>query len=350
MNDKPNLDLLRAVAVTCVVTAHILAGMDRGQWGHFSILDIGPFGVYLFFVHTSLVLMWSLERRPNTLDFYVRRAFRLYPLAIAAILLAAATHAPVSSISNHGQFTAYPATLYNVVTGCLLVDGLLGHGRLLLGQTWSLSPEMFMYILLPALFFYAKAVKKVWPLFIVWLLVVLLDRRIFPPENGSAFGVLVPDFICGVIAYVGFMRRRETLPSFVLLPLLALLFCALEFINIPTFRTVWFACLALGLLLPRIRQFQSITAKRLTHAVAKYSYGIYLFHTFTIYLGVHLLAKYSIPVQLAVVILPLIPVVYLAYHFIEEPMIKLGARVAAKWAHERGLPSEKSLENLEPAP
>jgi peptidoglycan/LPS O-acetylase OafA/YrhL len=349
MNEKPNLDLLRTVAVTFVVIAHTCAAMNISQWGRFPILDIAPFGVYLFFVHTCLVLMWSMQRRPNTLDFYVRRAFRLYPLAIAAVLLAAVTHAPVAFIMD-GKFTAFPVTLYNVVMESLLVNGLLGHAQLILGPVWTLSPEMFMYILLPALFFYATAVKKVWPLFAIWLLVVLLDRRMFLPNEASAFGVLVPDFLCGVIAYVGFMRRRETLPSWILLPLLLLLLCFYVFVYIPTFRSAWFACLALGLLLPHIRQMQSKTATLLTHAIAKYSYGTYLFHPFMIYIGVHLLRKHSLPVQLAGIILPLAATVFVAYHVIEKPMIVLGAKVAAKWAHERGLPSRKSLENLEPAP
>ena len=349
MNEKPNLDLLRTVAVTFVVVAHTCAAMNISRWGRFPILNIAPFGVYLFFVHTCLVLMWSMQRRPNTLDFYVRRAFRLYPLAIAAVLLAAVTHAPVALIMD-GKFTAFPVTIYNVVMESLLVNGLLGHAQLILGPVWTLSPEMFMYILLPALFFYARAVRKVWPLFVIWLLVVLLDRRIFMPADASAFGVLVPDFLCGVIAYVGFMRRRETLPSWIFLPLLALLLCFFVFVHIPTFHTAWFACLALGLLLPYIQQMQSKTATLITHTIAKYSYGIYLFHPFMVYVGVHLLGKHSLPVQLAGVILPLAATVFVAYHVIEKPMIVLGAKVAAKWAHERGLPSQKSLENLEPAP
>ena len=76
--DLTNLDLVRSVAVCCVVMAHIYSVFDRPPPGIF----YGGIGVALFFVHTALVLMWSLERRPNTVDFYIRRIARIYPLAI----------------------------------------------------------------------------------------------------------------------------------------------------------------------------------------------------------------------------------------------------------------------------
>lgn len=355
MNEKSNLDLLRTVAVTFVVAAHALTAKGIDHWGSFPILDIAPFGVYLFFVHTSLVLMWSLERRPNTLDFYIRRVFRLYPLAIIAILFAAVTHAPVAEIAN-GTFRAIPITAYTIVMNCLLMNGLIGHANLIHGVTWSLSPELFMYLMLPALFFYARETKRLWPLLVLWVLVALLARRAFPPEVGNVFGVLVPDFLSGIIAYVGFMRYRPRLPSWVLPPLLALLlylFVALSgrivFSDSPI-RIDWFACLTLGLLLPHIKQFKARLPARLTHIVATYSYGIYLFHPFTVVLGMYVLAKHSLAVQLAALVLPLIVVTWLGYHFVEKPMIQLGARVAARLAGERGLPSPKTLETLEPAP
>ena len=54
---------------------------------------IGTFGVLIFFVHTSLVLMYSMERsdmRGEALfaNFYIRRIFRIYPLSVLAVLVA----------------------------------------------------------------------------------------------------------------------------------------------------------------------------------------------------------------------------------------------------------------------
>ena len=51
----------------------------------------------LFFVHTSLVLMYSMQRSPLRggalfRDFYIRRFFRIYPLSILTVLAAVALH------------------------------------------------------------------------------------------------------------------------------------------------------------------------------------------------------------------------------------------------------------------
>ena len=70
----------------------------------------------MFFVHTALVLMWSLDRRPHILDFYIRRIFRIYPLAIFAVLCAllvrpreAATLAPFTHPGAHHNHRQLPA-------------------------------------------------------------------------------------------------------------------------------------------------------------------------------------------------------------------------------------------------
>src|SRR5215203_2216131 len=88
--DSPNLDLIRAVAVLSVFFAHlsgIVLGPSELAW-HF-----GQMGVLIFFVNTSLVLMLSLERSRGegaalVGDFYLRRWFRMYPLAVFCVTVA----------------------------------------------------------------------------------------------------------------------------------------------------------------------------------------------------------------------------------------------------------------------
>jgi peptidoglycan/LPS O-acetylase OafA/YrhL len=95
-----NLDLLRSLAVMSVVAAHMLSGclqfhlcsenLALGQFLH----NLSITGVMFFFVHTCLVLMLSMHRAPDMnrgRSFLVRRAFRIYPLCWATILLVLAT-------------------------------------------------------------------------------------------------------------------------------------------------------------------------------------------------------------------------------------------------------------------
>ena len=97
-HNSPNLDILRAIAVLTVVVDHLIPTFGfRGYVIPHTVseltLHIGQSGVLAFFVHTSLVLMYSLERIPapshwaQAWRFYVRHAFRIYPLAIVCVII-----------------------------------------------------------------------------------------------------------------------------------------------------------------------------------------------------------------------------------------------------------------------
>src|SRR6266566_9590708 len=90
-----NLDFLRAIAVLLVLAQHVCKRMHVEQIGWVATSSLGLFGVLLFFVHTSLVLMQSMERSnlsgwPLFRNFYGRRFFRIYPLSIFTVLTALA--------------------------------------------------------------------------------------------------------------------------------------------------------------------------------------------------------------------------------------------------------------------
>src|SRR6201998_4784980 len=92
-----NLDVLRAIAVLLVLTQHLCRRMQIETIGWAPTSSLGLFGVLIFFVHTSLVLMHSMDRSglqgvPLLKDFYIRRIFRIYPLSILAIVAALALH------------------------------------------------------------------------------------------------------------------------------------------------------------------------------------------------------------------------------------------------------------------
>ena len=100
VKDSANLDFLRAVAVLSVFSAH-LSNMATSARGDIS-WHLGQMGVLLFFVHTSFVLMNSLERLGCAglhlfSSFYVRRFFRIYPLSILFV-----TAAYIFSVSPRG--------------------------------------------------------------------------------------------------------------------------------------------------------------------------------------------------------------------------------------------------------
>src|SRR2546427_8198907 len=90
--ENANLDVLRAIAIFAVLVTHLLQVVFPPFYGLSLLRGLGRFGVLIFFVHTSLVLMMSMERsnlfgKALFAEFYIRRAFRIYPLSIATVLI-----------------------------------------------------------------------------------------------------------------------------------------------------------------------------------------------------------------------------------------------------------------------
>lgn len=134
MRDMGNLDFVRSVAVISVVVEHTLMAQGIHRVGPFDIDYLGVLGVLVFFVLTALVLMWSLERKPHTLDFYVRRFFRIYPLAWAAILIAWIFRAPTAGTAYQFFAYAHPTWIQLIFQSILIRDV---NGKLL-NVMWSL--------------------------------------------------------------------------------------------------------------------------------------------------------------------------------------------------------------------
>jgi peptidoglycan/LPS O-acetylase OafA/YrhL len=328
--DLPNLDLLRSAAVLSVLAFHIAGAIRTDHYGEF----YGAFGVGLFFVHTALVLMWSLERRPNTLDFYVRRVARIYPLSIAVVSITVATHAKVASFPERGEFFLYTApTIKQVLTHLLLIQNL-SSGNFLVYPMWSLPIEVQMYVLLPVLFFFLRKNMALWPLLMLWALAASFAYRV----QEVNLALMVPYFLSGLIAYVGFSRWRAMLPGWYFLPVLAAIMWAGG--RAGDWHKACFPCLALGLVLPLFRQLKQGLLTKACWQVARYSYGIYLTHPFALLLAFYVGRVLGRPMQFAILLVSLTVFSIGAFHLIESPGMRLGAKAAGALAKRFKMPAE----------
>jgi len=323
MRELPNLDLLRSIAVSLVVLDHMCKFAGVQEVHGYSTGWAGVFGVYFFFVHTSLVLMWSIERQPHVMNFYIRRAFRIYPLSIVAILIALVFRFPVTDgaqiLIRHPHYT-FKAILANI----LLVQNLVWQPSVL-GVMWTLTIEVQMYILLPALFLYANREKRIWQVLVLWSLAVMV-ARMFGSAGGNNIVSVVPVFMCGVIAYIAYSKFRARLPAWTFFPFLAVLFAC--FIRKPGVSISWPLMLILGLSLPLFRSISMKPLVWVSHTVAKYSYGVYLFHFFALYIAFRTLPSHNVGLQIAIALAITIIASTLGYHLVEEPLIRLGSHLA----------------------
>jgi peptidoglycan/LPS O-acetylase OafA/YrhL len=349
--ELPNLDILRSVAVLLVVLAHTLMYTHRGAWDGW----MGLTGVSMFFVHTCLVLMWSLERDPHVGRFYLRRVFRIYPLWLVVLALTILVKLPISP-AYAPAFRFYEARPMEILHNVLLTFNLFclgpnkadtGGGAHIVGASWSLAVEVQMYLFLPVLFFFARSMRQLWPLIAIDGFVILYDRILLSATDTNLLGC-VPYFLPGIIAYVLTKKQRPMVPAWVF-PLFLLVYVAVHR-SIGTVRATRFFCLLLGLMLPMFHQVSWRPVVRVSHLIARYSYGIYLCHMGAIAIGDYYLRDHSHGVRAAGYLGFLIAAAVVLYHTIEKPMIRLGSKLASHV--ETGKEPTMNEENLslEPAP
>ncbi len=330
--ESSNLDFLRSVAIGAVLFAHC-----TGMAGHNEFGLVGHRGVLLFFVHTALVLMFSLERLSTrgdfTLAFYVQRIFRIYPLCWACIFAVLLFHIPLNSTY---QWIGWKNITYNL----LLIQNFT-FAPLLSGPLWSLPYEVQMYVALPFLFVLMRKKRPVLSIAICWFAsaasAIWLNRFYIahygPHYNDGLHSPLtwfVPCFLGGVLAYVLSKRSRPVLPFAVLPPVvLGLLLMPLF---VPYRHDEWVSCTVLGALLPYISELRNSAAKVVWHNIAKYSYGIYLFHGPLLWFWFRYTSNLPLAVSWMLFCASLALTSVLGYHAIEKPFIDLGRRTAQRIA------------------
>ncbi len=163
----PALDGLRAIAAVLVVFFHY-GGPDWLQ---------GWAGVQMFFVLSGFLittLMLREERRTGRIslkEFYLRRAFRIMPVYLVVLLVAAVSSAFYGTFTSNGigPSLKYFLTFTNEFAGISPY-----------GQSWSLGIEQKFYL--------------VWPLLAIALGTVVLRRRAGAALLGMLLALVVVNF------------------------------------------------------------------------------------------------------------------------------------------------------------
>jgi len=337
LTDSPNLNFLRAIAVLFVTGFHLQLLFEQRHSPYVTKLgllhSIGHWGVLIFFVHTSLVLMFSLERQhlrfaegPTYLPFLTRRAFRVLPLSIFIVLLVTALRLPVGQIVA-GRLESVHLHWPGILENFLLVQNL-SHTDSVIVPLWSLPYEMQMYLFLPFLFLLVWRVRSVWPILLLWIMTVLIDLHHGGLERYGVpdFIIYIPCFLSGVLAYQLTKVRAMKLPALLWPPTLVILTYA--YLKRPDIENAWLCCILLGFLIPQFREISNRLICGASKLVARYSYGIYLTHFICIWLAFQ--AFTNIPAWSRWVIFGITGTAFpvALYHLLERPMMSVGQKVA----------------------
>ena len=327
-----NLDLLRAVAVSCVFGAHLCLLLitvgcfhpgNAALW-NLQLNELGHDGVLLFFVHTALVLMLSLERTKSSrlvLNFYIRRIFRIYPLSIICIAAILLFRIP--------QLPEVPYASWNwreIASNILLIQNVT-HLPDMIMPLWTLPREFQMYLVLPFLYLLLKRFPSNVTVLLVWF-------GFFAAVPSIPLLSCFPCFMGGVLAYqLGTQRVRgfsSLLWPFAILLLLAG-HAAMAQTIFPDYRPDYILCMFLGLVIPNVADLSKSWLTRASQAVAKYSYGIYLCHSPVIWFAFVKLAWLPLALRWAALVTMMVLVPVAAYRLLENPLIETGRRLAARW-------------------
>jgi len=342
-HESPNLDFLRAVAVLLVLIFHLFLFFVGASQIPYYIVGIGHWAVLLFFVHTSLVLMFSLERqhdrnpgKPLFLPFMIRRCFRIYPLSLLTVLTVYLLHLPVSQVQS-GRCIPVQLHPAGLISNLALTQNL-AHQDSIVAPLWSLPYEIQMYLFLPLLFLIVHHFRKLMPSFALWFLAAFaatFSAHFIHLQRLGIYDFLTyaPCFISGIVAYQLSRRRTLQLP-FSFWPLAIAMVTFLYLSDPWDIRVAWSACLLIGVLLPQFRNMKSKTLHTICHSVAKYSYGVYLTHFILIWWGFQDLRNVGHPLQWFLFLSATVTIPVLLYHAVEEPMIRLGNRLAKRTSRE----------------
>ena len=337
--ENANLDFLRSFAVLCVVFGHLTHFFNTDQLGSIALGGLGALGVRIFFVHTALVLMFSLERDAAKsqilfVPFMLRRCFRIYPLAMAVILIIAGFHIPQAAVSP-GYFTGWNFDGGDLLANLFLVQNLSFRVPIL-GPTWSLSYELEMYLFLPLIFLILRNVRSLWRFAAFVAVLLACSFEVVKHSTTPTAAAYVPCFLAGIVAYQLRKYDSNKLPAW-LWPVFVLgigvAYLSSGFSRIDTLC----ACFLLGLAIPAFDSLRSQWITVASKTIAKYSYGIYLTHFFAIWFAFERLSGAPLVARVLVFLTLAISLPVIFYHSLEEPMVRVGKKVAQLYIASREL-------------
>lgn len=292
----PTLDGWRGIAILLVIAGHWQAGM----WGHpyhgWGFLITGGHGVAIFFVLSGYLITSRLFHEADLKRFYVRRIFRLWPvawvylglLAIAGLLWKPEALACLLFYRNFVYFPPKPE-------------------RYLTGHFWTLSIEEQFYLVWPAVMF----LRRTWvtPALAVGVFGALGAW----PYAGLSIGCLLA-FAAREDAFCRLIKRHHTW----LFPcaLFGVAWCVAAYhadIPLPEMFAI-----AIMLACASLNGYRWLEWKLLAE-IGVYSYSLYVWQE------IFLVTRSG---GIGILFLPVAAVA--SHHLIERPGIRLGARLLSK--------------------
>ena len=346
------LDSIRGIAALLVAYLHfsepILKHAQKSSFLDINLfyitefLDFGKIGVVTFFAISGFVIPYSLINRTGKpiQRFIIGRLFRLYPVYWLSIPLAL-----------YFAWTLQEQTfsITTIALNLTMLQKFVGHDNIM-GLYWTLQIELIFYVLCVILFaLNLLNNKKMLFLIAVASLALAIAMSYARFLTGIKLPVALP--LALMFMFWGTVWRNYIVEgdkscrnmglTIIGLFAIAMPIIALLAYNKDTgFNENWirytlsyYTAAALLLILTTKIKIET----NLFSWLGKISYSVYLFHgivnrAFMLWFDYDMLITYNIPAHVVIIAGMLISVgiAHLTYHYIEEPMIRVGKRINKK--------------------
>lgn len=216
-NKLEGIQILRGYAAMLVVVTHLWSvGVISSV---FKFSRIGGLGVDIFFVISGFIMCYSLRDRispSDSVEFLKKRIFRVYPIYLLVLT--------PFLIQYLNQVTT-PVDTPMVIGNLLLLPSFWGGSeyRMLVGPAWTLTYELFFYMLFAAAMFSSRTKDRAiyTVIMMIVLMVTLVNLLGLKGERlqWSNFQYIVGDtllfnFVIGCLCYFVWRRYGRAVFSF----------------------------------------------------------------------------------------------------------------------------------------
>ena len=219
--ELPALTGIRFFAASIVFFAHVGA-LPGNSWfipRLASTHNLGGFGVELFFVLSGFILTYNYAALfgdgvgvGSYRRFIWDRLAKIYPLYLLTLLIAI----PIEIAGHHRDWSWMALILQLSLLQCILPVHQLGAADHFNVPAWSISCEMFFYLLTPALIWLGLSFKRLASVVVLGFLTAIILAvsagiwaMHFALWPGRFAPAQTPEFIVGVVTAVCYLKGRS---------------------------------------------------------------------------------------------------------------------------------------------
>ncbi len=334
------LDYLRIFAFASVLIGHKfypeLASIANDPGNHASLRWLvslllpvvagGGAGVVVFFLVSGYIITHVLQKE-GTVEFLVKRAFRIYPLYMIAVLI---QYALLASNGNAPD----PLILLSQL---LLIGDLFGTPLALNGVEWTLRLEILFYLLMAMLNVagWIKDRSRILPFALILLTGLCAVLAPLPSGTGFNHGYLTiygPFLLLGSMIYLYRAGQVGALLAFAMGCWVLLQYFELVALHQPGWIGHHFASIAVGIFLAVLAADRFLSAPMWVLAISELTYAVYLFHNwlFDHFKAIALTTRFA-DQSSALALAGLFATCIAAVWCVERPAIAIGRSLARRF-------------------